>query len=62
MAKNTDPCGRYLSDPWKTGQRVPATGKWVDQHGSMTVLKAHTTFPPCLDRNGECAIRVYVGK
>ena len=43
---------------WKTGQRVPATGLWTDQHGQVNHFREHTTFPPCVEREGgECAFR-----
>lgn len=45
------------NNAWKTGQRVPVTGMWVDQHGVPTLHEAGATFPPCLDRKGECAYR-----
>lgn len=43
---------------YKTGQRVPETGTWVDQHGVPTHHERGATFPPCIDRKGECAYRV----
>lgn len=42
---------------WKTGQRVPFSGYWADQHGDVTRFIAGRTFPPCIDRKGECAFR-----
>lgn len=42
---------------WKTGQRVPETGSWVDQYGDVYRFEAGHTFPPCIDRKGECAFR-----
>lgn len=45
---------------WKTGQRVPWTGHWVDQHGIVTHHDRGTTFPPCIDRKGEAAYRLLV--
>lgn len=42
---------------WKTGQRVPFTGSWRDQHGVVTTHHAGSTFPPCIGRKGECAYR-----
>ncbi|MBP1326396.1 hypothetical protein JOF28_001628 [Leucobacter exalbidus] len=42
---------------WKTGQRVPVSGQWVDQYGVVTHHTAHGTFPPCIDRKGETAYR-----
>jgi hypothetical protein len=51
--KGQDP----YNDAWKTGQRVPVTGKWVDQHGTETSHVANGTFPPCIGRKGECAYR-----
>lgn len=44
-------------DRWKTGQRVPVTGFWVDQHGVITHHEEHRTFPPCIGRKGEAAFR-----
>lgn len=43
---------------YKTGQRVPETGTWVDQYGVPTYHERGATFPPCIDRKGECAYRV----
>jgi hypothetical protein len=42
---------------FKTGQRVPWDGAYVDQYGVMSHHAAHTTFPPCIGRRGECAYR-----
>lgn len=42
---------------WTTGQRVPTTGFYQDQHGTVTHHEAGRTFPPCLDRKGESAHR-----
>lgn len=42
---------------WKTGQRVPVTGIWSDQYGMTTIHTVGGTFPPCIDRKGECAYR-----
>jgi hypothetical protein len=44
---------------WKSGQRVPRTGSWVDQHGVVSFHYAGDTFPPCVGygRKGECAYR-----
>ena len=42
---------------WKTGQRVPVTGDWADQYGDVVRFEAGHTFPPCIDRKGECANR-----
>lgn len=43
---------------WKTGQRVPTAGIWVDQHGQVNHFDQGTTFPPCVDRKGgEAAFR-----
>jgi hypothetical protein len=42
---------------WKTGQRVPESGFWVDQHRFICWFDEHTTFPPCVGRKGECAYR-----
>lgn len=43
---------------WKTGQRVPSTGSYVDQHGVVSFHEAHATFPPCIGRKGACAWRL----
>lgn len=48
------------NDSWKTGQRVPESGKWVDQYGDVYTFEAGRTFPPCVDRKGECAYRYLV--
>lgn len=42
---------------WKTGQRVPFTGAYVDQYGVVTNHEVGATFAPCIDRKGECAYR-----
>lgn len=42
---------------WKTGQRVPATGYWQDQYGSVSYFSASSTFPPAIGRKGQCAFR-----
>lgn len=42
---------------WKTGQRVPVAGTWIDQFGATSYHAASSTFPPCIDRKGECAFR-----
>ncbi len=42
---------------FKTGQRVPAEGAWVDQFGTVTSHEEGATFPPCIGRKGTCAYR-----
>jgi hypothetical protein len=42
---------------WKTGQRVPFDGNWTDQYGLVSFHERGATFPPCIDRKGECAYR-----
>ncbi|WP_440712952.1 hypothetical protein [Gordonia sp. FQ] len=42
---------------WKTGQRVPATGNYVDQFGTVSWHEEHRTFPPAIDRKGSVAYR-----
>jgi hypothetical protein len=42
---------------WTTGQRVPFTGRWSDQHGYVSFHEKGATFPPCIDRKGEKAFR-----
>jgi hypothetical protein len=44
-------------DTWKTGQRVPVTGVYRDQHRVTSFHEAGATFPPCIGRKGECAYR-----
>jgi len=46
---------------WKTGQRVPFSGDWVDQYGQVNRFEANSTFPPVVARKGgECAYRRFV--
>lgn len=45
---------------WKTGQRVPDDGDYYDQYGVVTHHERGATFPPCIDRKGECAYRLNV--
>lgn len=56
MTNNARRLGR--NNTFKTGQRVPRTGHYTDQHGATTFHTAHSTFPPCIDRKGECAFRL----
>lgn len=42
---------------YKTGMRVPFSGNYIDQHGVSSFHEAHRTFPPCIGRKGECALR-----
>ena len=42
---------------FKTGNRVPVSAYYVDQHGVVTYHERHRTFPPCVGRKGECAFR-----
>lgn len=42
---------------YKTGQRVPQSGTYVDQYGFRSHHERHATFPPCIGRKGECAYR-----
>jgi hypothetical protein len=55
--KNHRPLGPGGS--WKTGQRVPFTSSWVDQHGVMSLHYAGDTFPATVGFGGvsECAYR-----
>lgn len=46
---------------WKTGMRVPITGIYRDQYGTTSFHEKHHTFPPCIGRKGECAIRSLAG-
>lgn len=52
---NVAPKGR--DGTWKTGQRVPVDGFYVDQYGTTTYHEKGATFPPCIGRKGECAYR-----
>jgi hypothetical protein len=45
---------------WKTGQRVPENGDYVDQFGLVTCHEQGRTFPPALDRKSTCAYRLRV--
>jgi len=58
------PSGRHHpkgpAGAWKTGQRVPWTGKWRDQHGDVAHFRSGSTFPPCIGRKGECAFRHWI--
>lgn len=45
---------------WKTGQRVPFTGIWIDQFGASSHHEEGGTFPTCIGRKRECAYR-YLG-
>lgn len=47
-------------DVFKTGQRVPESAWYQDQHGFVSFHHAHRTFPPCINRKGECAYRTKV--
>lgn len=42
---------------YKTGMRVPVSGNYADQYGVVTHHERYRTFPPCVDRKGECAYR-----
>lgn len=55
MASRHQPLGP--SGTWKTGQRVPVSGIYIDQFGSTSLHEAGGTFPPCIGREGECAYR-----
>ncbi|WP_438354112.1 hypothetical protein [Microbacterium sp. CJ88] len=48
------------NESWKTGQRVPFSGTWADQYAVVTHHEIGATFPPCIDRPGECAYRYLV--
>jgi hypothetical protein len=44
---------------WKTGQRCPEAGQWVDQHGQVNHFDYGSTFPPCISPDGgEVAFRL----
>lgn len=59
-AKKHNPLGPNGS--WKTGQRVPVTGVYVDQDGVVSEHDEHDTFPPCVGfgRKGEVAYRYLI--
>jgi hypothetical protein len=42
---------------FKTGMRVPVGGVYEDQFGTISFHDAHRTFPPCIGRKGEAALR-----
>ncbi|MEU6580690.1 hypothetical protein [Nocardia sp. NPDC046763] len=42
---------------WKTGQRVPEDGDYVDQYGFVSFHEIYRAFPPCIGRKGEVAYR-----
>jgi hypothetical protein len=46
-----------FSTVWKTGNRVPVDGIYVDQFGTQTNHSAHRTFPPCVGNTGNAAYR-----
>lgn len=48
------------SKVWKTGQRVPFDGHYMDQHKVISFHAAHRTFPPCIGKKGECAYRTLI--
>lgn len=45
---------------WKSGQRVERSGVYVDQYGVQSSHLIHSTFPPCIGRKGEGALRQLV--
>lgn len=46
---------------WKTGQRVPVSGFWRDQHGQVNFFELRSTFPPCIQPDGgDVAFRTLV--
>jgi len=44
-------------DTWKSGQRVERSGIYTDQYGVESLHLIHSTFPPCIGRKGEGALR-----
>ncbi len=44
-------------ETWKSGQRVERSGVYVDQYGVESLHLIHSTFPPCIGRKGEGALR-----
>ena len=55
MARRHYPLGP--GGTWKSGQRVPVTGRYIDQHGTISEHEQHDTFPPCVAKRGEVAFR-----
>lgn len=57
--ENTDPADniRSITPRYKTGMRVPVGGMYEDQYGTTSYHDAHRTFPPCIGRKGEAALR-----
>lgn len=45
---------------WKSGQRVEQSGIYADQFGVKSLHLIHSTFPPCIGRKGEGALRQLV--
>lgn len=45
------------ANTYKTGQRCPRRGRWMDQRGNICFFEAHSTFPPVPGRRfgGGCA-------
>jgi hypothetical protein len=59
MTTHHRPLGPNAS--WKTGQRVPITGHWVDQHGQVNLFEERSTFPPVVSsKGGDVAYRTLV--
>jgi len=42
---------------YETGDTVPHTGWWRDQHGVVTRHRRGMEFPPCIGREDEHAVR-----
>ncbi len=55
------PEARSLGDPSYTGQKVPISGWWQDQHRCILRLEAGEEFPPCFGRDGQMAVYRYAG-
>ncbi len=60
------PVHQSTSPAWQerhTGHRVPRSGPWRDQYGTVHTLAAHSTFAPLRVsyRNTECGFYSWVG-
>ena len=45
---------------YKTGEKVPISGNWEDQHEWVDRFESETTFPPSTDCDGPCVYRYWV--
>lgn len=62
MSKRKHTLGRDpFKDEWVTGQIVPESGTWKDQHCKTSIHVKGRKFPP-IQGEHECAHRVFVPK